>query len=114
MKVSHFYLKKIKSNLLIFKCFKSESLQIIIQNTFYIFFVSKTEFDFSFSNQQSSISEDRKYRKDCNTSCGGLLVHVNQDLNCKMLKKYVMCWEISELSKLSWLIIGSYKLPLIN
>ena len=65
---------------------KFESVQEIIQNTFYIFLVC--EADSSFPNEQFCIPEHRIFQKDRNAGGGGLLFFVNLDLNCKVLDKY--------------------------
>ena len=96
---------------------KFESVQEIIQNMSEIFLFSETKISYSFPSQQFSIREYWNFRKDRNAHLGGLLFHVNQDLNCKVLTNYairhdseILALEL-KLSKTNWLIIGFYKPP---
>ena len=69
---------------------KFDSVQEIIQNTFHIFLFTKTKTDSSFPSQQFSIPEYQIFQKDRNAHEGGLLLYVNQHLNCKVLTNYPM------------------------
>ena len=93
-----------------------ESVQEI-KDTFGIFLISETKIDSSFTNSQFNISKYRIFQKDLSNCGGELLFHIRQDLNCKMLQKYVIPvdFEILKLklkiSESNWLVIGAYKSP---
>ena len=54
------------------------------------------------------------FSKDCNEHEGGLLFHVNQDLNCKICYPMRQDFEILKLLQTNWLIIGTNKPPSLS
>ena len=98
---------------------KFESIKPIISPNFDIFSVSKTKFDESFPNNQSSISCYRVFRQDRNCFGVGFCICVKENIASKQLSLYLdketeaTYLEINmQLRK--WLVIGLYKTPSQN
>ena len=65
---------------------KFVSIQELTKGTFDIFLIIETKIDDSFQNAQFKIEGYKTSRKDRDAFGGGLLLYVNEKLNCRSMK----------------------------
>ena len=96
-------------------CNKFVSILELIKRTSDIFFIGETKIDDSFPNVQLKIDGYKSFKKDRDAFGGGLLIYVNEKLNCRSLEIClpntfieILPLELRLLNS-KWLILGTYK-----